>query len=141
LWAKHFGAETIMHRDDAGRLRENIEHLIGGNEAQPLDQDIWIIPTPGHTRGHLVLLYRNHFLFTGDHLWWSPNYKSLHASRAVCWYSWKDQVDSVKRLQEYTFEWVLPGHGWRVNAPAQTMQQYLLECIRRIDNGPVRATL
>ena len=132
LWADHFGASRIMHHDDAGRLRGKIEHLITGNDAVPFSEDLLILPTPGHTKGHMVLLYRNHFLFTGDHLWWSPNYNSLHASRGVCWYSWPDQVQSVKRLQNYNFEWVLPGHGRRLNAPAEKMQAYLAECIHRL---------
>jgi glyoxylase-like metal-dependent hydrolase (beta-lactamase superfamily II)/ferredoxin len=135
LWANHFGAGRIMHQDDAGRLRGKIEHLITGNHAVPFREDLLIVPTPGHTKGHLVLLYRNRFLFTGDHLWWSPNYNSLHASRGVCWYSWPDQVQSVKRLQNYNFEWVLPGHGRRANAPPEKMQEYLVECIRRISHN------
>ncbi len=132
LWARHFGAKRIMHLDDAGRLRGSIEHSIDGLEPFALEDDLLIIPTPGHTKGHIVLLYRNRFLFTGDHIWWSPNYRSLHASRGVCWYSWSEQVESVKRLQNYSFDWVLPGHGWRVHAPADQMQGYLSECIRRI---------
>ena len=135
LWAKHFNARTIMHRDDAGRLSGAIDELVTGNDPVALNEDLLIIPTPGHTKGHMVLLYRNHFLFTGDHLWWSPNYNSLHASRGVCWYSWTEQVESVKRLQNFSFEWVLPGHGWRVNAPAARMQEYLAECVRRIDRN------
>jgi glyoxylase-like metal-dependent hydrolase (beta-lactamase superfamily II)/ferredoxin len=132
MWANHFGASRIMHHDDAGRLRGKVEHLITGNAAVPFREDLLIIPTPGHTKGHMVLLYQNRFLFTGDHLWWSPNYNSLHASRGVCWYSWPDQVRSVKRLQDYKFEWVLPGHGHRLHAPQEKMHAYLAECIHRI---------
>ena len=135
LWAKHFHSKTIMHRDDAGRLSGAIDELVTGNDPVALSEDLQIIPTPGHTRGHMVLLYRNRFLFTGDHLWWSPNFNSLHASRGVCWYSWAEQIASVKKLQNFSFEWVLPGHGRRVNAPAAIMQEYLAECVRRIDRN------
>jgi glyoxylase-like metal-dependent hydrolase (beta-lactamase superfamily II)/ferredoxin len=131
-WAKHFHAETIMHRDDSGRLAGRIDHLITGEVPVNFADDLLIIPTPGHTAGHMVLLYQNHFLFTGDHLWWSPNFQSLHASRGVCWYSWSKQVESVKKLQNFSFEWVLPGHGRRVHASAEKMQEYLTECVRRI---------
>ena len=130
-WAKHFDAKRVMHLDDAGRLRNQMEQLVEGMEAVELDNDLLMIPTPGHTRGHMVLLYRNRFLFTGDHVWWSPNYRSLHASRGVCWYSWPDQVHSLKRLQQYSFEWVLPGHGRRFHATAKQMQQELAKCIQR----------
>jgi glyoxylase-like metal-dependent hydrolase (beta-lactamase superfamily II)/ferredoxin len=135
LWAKHFHANTIMHRDDAGRLAGRIDELVTGENPVHLEDDLLIIPTPGHTAGHMVLLYRKHFLFTGDHLWWSPNFRSLHASRGVCWYSWSKQIESVKKLQNFSFEWVLPGHGWRVNASSEKMQEYLAECVRRIDRN------
>jgi glyoxylase-like metal-dependent hydrolase (beta-lactamase superfamily II)/ferredoxin len=134
LWAKHFEAKRIMHADDAGRLKPVIEKLINGQETIALDEDLLIIPTPGHTRGHMVLLYRNRFLFTGDHLWWSPAYQSLNASRGVCWYSWPHQVESIKRLQNYNFEWVLPGHGWRAHGSPVDMQNYLAEFIGRINS-------
>jgi glyoxylase-like metal-dependent hydrolase (beta-lactamase superfamily II) len=87
-----------------------------------LAPDFVAIPTPGHTRGHCALLYRNHFLFSGDHIWWSRNRGRLNASRDVCWYSWPQQVDSVKRLREYSFEWVLPGHGERAYFPRDEMR-------------------
>ncbi len=132
-WAGHFRSTRIMHQNDAGRLRSRIELLINGSEDVPLENDLLIIPTPGHTQGHMVLLYRGKFLFSGDHLWWSNHYRSLYASRSVCWYSWPDQVASVKRLLNYRFEWVLPGHGLRAHAPADQMQQYLTACIRRIE--------
>jgi glyoxylase-like metal-dependent hydrolase (beta-lactamase superfamily II) len=80
----------------------------------------------------MVLLYRNRFLFTGDHLWWSDAYQSLHASRSVSWYSWPQQIESVALLLNYDFEWVLPGHGRRVHANACQMKAYLQECLNRI---------
>jgi glyoxylase-like metal-dependent hydrolase (beta-lactamase superfamily II)/ferredoxin len=119
-WVARFHAERIMHADDAGRLRSRIEHLIQGTEAVSFDQEFTLIPTPGHTRGHMVLLYKQ-FLFTGDHLWWSDNYHSLHASPGVCWYSWSEQTRSMERLLDYRFEWVLPGHGRRAHADSHEM--------------------
>jgi glyoxylase-like metal-dependent hydrolase (beta-lactamase superfamily II)/ferredoxin len=131
-WADHFGAERIMHVEDAGRLRGKIEHLIAGEKDVQFMDSMRIVPTPGHTRGHITLLYEEKFLFTGDHLWWSPQYGSLHASRGVCWYSWPKQIESVKRLTNYNFEWVLPGHGMRIHAPREQMQEFLSECLQRI---------
>jgi glyoxylase-like metal-dependent hydrolase (beta-lactamase superfamily II)/ferredoxin len=129
-WAAHFGAERILHRDDH-RLSGMgpIEHLLDGREPIRLDDDLLVIPTPGHTRGHAVLLYGERFLFSGDHLWWSPNHKRLHASRQVCWHSWEEQTRSMERLLGLPFEWVLPGHGWRLHAPAAEMQAQLQACI------------
>jgi len=131
-WAAHFHAKRLMHQEDAGRLRSKIDHFIGGEADVVFDDAFRIIPTPGHTRGHLNFLYRNKFLFTGDHLWWSPHYRSLNASRSVCWYSWPEQVQSVKKLRDYSFEWILPGHGRRINATKSQMSEYLNECIDRI---------
>jgi glyoxylase-like metal-dependent hydrolase (beta-lactamase superfamily II) len=56
---------------------------------------------------------REGFLFTGDHLDWDRDEQRLAASEDYCWYSWQQQADSMKRLAEYHFEWVLPGHGRR----------------------------
>ena len=39
---------------------------------------------------------------------------SLSASEDYCWYSWPQQAESMERLADYRFEWVLPGHGQRV---------------------------
>jgi glyoxylase-like metal-dependent hydrolase (beta-lactamase superfamily II)/ferredoxin len=130
-WAGHFAAERVMHRDDVGRLA-GIERKLIGNEQVQLDSDLIAIPTPGHTRGHIVLLYKDSYLFTGDHLWWSDAYSSLYASQSVNWYSWEEQTRSVERLLDYRFEWVLPGHGRRAHADAATMQEYLKQCISRM---------
>ncbi len=124
-WANHFGAERIMHHDDLGRAHAGMERVLHGREAIPIQDDLLAIPTPGHTRGHVVLLYRRRFLFTGDHLQWSEARQCLYASRSVCWYSWAEQVRSVERLLDYRFEWILPGHGRRKHASAFEMQEYL----------------
>ncbi len=58
-----------------------------------------------------MLLYREKFLFTGDHLAWSRRRGALVAFRDACWYSWKEQIRSMERLLDFPFEWVLPGHG------------------------------
>jgi glyoxylase-like metal-dependent hydrolase (beta-lactamase superfamily II)/ferredoxin len=129
-WASHFKAERILHSNDIGRSTVKIERVITGRETFQLEDDLWIIPTPGHTRGHMALLYRHRYLFTGDHLWWSPNCNSLYASPRVCWYDWEEQTRSMERLLDYDFEWILPGHGRRYQAvnPIQ-MREKLKDCI------------
>src|SRR5207245_1457661 len=74
--AEKFNCQRIMHADD-GAQRLGIEQVIRGAEPVQIDSDLIAIPVPGHTRGHMVLLYRNKFLFTGDHLAWSPQPSSL----------------------------------------------------------------
>lgn len=131
-WAAHFHAERVMHRHDVTRATSNIERPLTGNAAIPLADDLLVIPTPGHTRGHAVLLYRNHYLFSGDHVWWSPGVQSLNASANVCWYSWAEQTRSMERLLDYHFEWVLPGHGRRAHLGEAEMRAALRECIGRM---------
>ncbi len=131
-WAGHFKAGRVMHRDDVTRSTAGIERVLTGSEAVKLDEDLLAIPTPGHTRGHTVLLYRNRYLFSGDHLWWSEAYDSLNASRSVCWYSWTEQTRSMERLLGHDFEWVLPGHGRRIHLDAPHMEEQLRQCVSRM---------
>ncbi len=103
-----FGCERIMHSADrfAG-----MDRYIDGNEPVSLAPDLLFIPTPGHTAGSACLLYRDTFLFTGDHLWWNPERGMLSASRRVNWHSWSQQLHSLEKLLAFDFRWVLPGHG------------------------------
>jgi glyoxylase-like metal-dependent hydrolase (beta-lactamase superfamily II)/ferredoxin len=128
LFRERFNCERVMHADD-GASRLGVEHVIRGEEARQLDDDLLVIPTPGHTRGHVVFLYRNKFLFTGDHLAWSPLKQTLTAFRSVAWYSWPEQTRSMEKLLSYEFQWVLPGHGDIHNDDASTMHDHLARCI------------
>lgn len=127
-FAERFGCQRVMHEDD-GATRRGIEQVIRGDDPVQLDRDLVAIPVPGHTRGHVVLLYRNKFLFTGDHLAWSPNRSTLIAFRNACWYSWTEQIRSMQKLRDYEFEWVLPGHGRVHHDSSENMQDYLERCI------------
>src|SRR6267142_1249960 len=124
----HFGCRRIIHKADARGIET--EQLLEGQETVPLDQDLVAIPVPGHTRGHVVLLYRDKYLFTGDHLAWSDGRRGLVAFRSVAWYSWREQTQSMKRLLDYRFEWVLPGHGRRTYQPSDVMHRKLIECVQ-----------
>src|SRR6266704_676790 len=123
----HFGCRRIVHRADSQGI--NAEELIDGQALLVLDKDLLVVPVPGHTRGHIVLLYRDKYLFTGDHLAWSDSRRGLIAFRDVAWYSWPEQTKSMKRLLDFRFEWVLPGHGRRAKQPQDVMHQKLIECI------------
>jgi glyoxylase-like metal-dependent hydrolase (beta-lactamase superfamily II) len=123
-YAQRFGATRIIHRLDLA-AQPDAERVIDGFEAQELAPRFLAIPTPGHTAGHCALLHDGRFLFSGDHLWWSRARGRLNASRDVCWYSWRQQVASVKLLAGYEFEWVLPGHGERVHFPREQMKAEL----------------
>ena len=126
---ERFGCQRVLHRDDVRSGTASVELQPAGRDPVQLDDDLLMIPTPGHTKGHAVFLYRDTFLFTGDHLAWSPDRGHLYAFRSACWYSWTEQIKSMERLLDYRFEWVLPGHGRPVNLPAGAMHASLERCI------------
>jgi glyoxylase-like metal-dependent hydrolase (beta-lactamase superfamily II)/ferredoxin len=127
---EHFGCDRILHEEDAGFA---VERPIRGLDPVRLDDELLILPTPGHTAGHQVLLHRDRFLFTGDHLWWDPESRRLAASRRYCWHSWSAQRRSMARLLDLSFEWVLPGHGARHHAAPAVMHRELEDLVRRMD--------
>ncbi|HEX9425352.1 MAG TPA: MBL fold metallo-hydrolase [Pyrinomonadaceae bacterium] len=135
LFSNKFGCERVMHADD-GALRIGAERIIEGENAVQLNDDLLIIPTPGHTRGHMVFLYKDRFLFTGDHLAWSPTRETLTAFPSVAWYSWAKQTESMAKLAKYEFEWVLPGHGSLHHDTKQNMRYHLQSCITWMRTRP-----
>ena len=123
----------MLHEADRTSSTREIERPLSGREAVALAPDLLAIPTPGHTRGHSVLLYREKFLFTGDHLAWSRRRDALGAFRDACWYSWTEQIRSMESLLDIPFEWVLPGHGGtrHFDSPAEARRE--LEKLRGLD--------
>jgi glyoxylase-like metal-dependent hydrolase (beta-lactamase superfamily II)/ferredoxin len=126
---ERFGCDRVLHRDDVGRGTADVELQPTGFDAVNITPELLMIPTPGHTRGHAVFLYRDTFLFTGDHLAWSETRGHLYAFRSACWYSWSEQIRSMERLLDHRFEWVLPGHGRPIHLGADAMHESLARCI------------
>lgn len=125
----HFGCDRILHQADLTAETAAVEIQLTGSEDYDLAPDLKIIPVPGHTAGHTVLLYDQRVLFSGDHLALSPYLLHLYAFRRHCWYSWTEQMASVERLKAYPFDWVLPGHGRSFHGDRSTMPQQLDKCI------------
>jgi len=136
---RRFGCRRVMHAADVTRLTRGIETKLEGNEPAVLAPGLVAIPTPGHTRGHAVLLCDQKWLFSGDHLAWSPRLGHLYAFYDACWYSWSEQIASMERLREHRFERVLPGHGWRygpVSPGAMRAEiSWCLDWMKRRDHG------
>jgi glyoxylase-like metal-dependent hydrolase (beta-lactamase superfamily II)/ferredoxin len=126
---ERFGAERVLHRDDVHSRTSAIEMQPSGLDPIEIEDGLLMIPTPGHTKGHAVFLYRDKFLFTGDHLAWNTTRKTLYAFRSACWYSWSEQIESMRRLLAYRFEWVLPGHGRPMRLSSDEMHEHLKACI------------
>jgi len=133
-----FGCDRILHTDDITHSTQTVEIQPTGTEPISLDSDLTIIPQPGHSQGHTVLLYQDTYLFTGDHLAWSARLNQLYAFRNFCWDSWPRQSESMKKLAHYThhyqFEWVLPGHGRRFHSSSQDMNQHMHQCIQWMES-------
>jgi len=134
-YAAHFGAKRIIHRADieAAPDAEWIIEGAGSLQVMPLFQ---IIPVPGHTAGSMALLYKNRFLFTGDHLWWDSAQKRLSAPSQLVWRK-HVLVDSIQKLLDYPFEWVLAGHGDRTRLPVDEMRAQLQALVERRQLGKV----
>ena len=127
---KHFNCDRILHEDEITENTSNVEIKLKGDDEIELDKDLVIITVPGHTKGHTVLLYKEEFLFTGDHLAWSNYLQQLIAFKEHCWYSWDELKRTMSKLTNYKFQWVLPGHGRRYHASFETMQQELNRCLQ-----------
>lgn len=128
-YAEHFGAERIIHRLELAS-QPDAERVIDGFEPIVLAEDFLAIPTPGHTAGHCAILFQDRYLFTGDHLYFDRHAQRLGAFEDHCWHSWPQQVNSLRRLLDYRFQWVLPGHGQRVQLPEAEMQRQLKELVQ-----------
>jgi len=130
---ERFGCERILHARDVTSGTRDVERKLEGDEPWRLAEDLLAVPVPGHTAGSAGLLYRQRFLFTGDHLMGTEDGSGLVAGRDVCWYSWPEQIRSMERLLELRFEWVLPGHGGRFRAAsASAMRTELEELVARM---------
>jgi glyoxylase-like metal-dependent hydrolase (beta-lactamase superfamily II)/ferredoxin len=127
-YAAHFGSRRIIHRDELS-AQPGAEVVLDGAGPWELAPGFLAIATPGHTKGHCVLLFDDRFLFTGDHLDWDRDGKRLSASQEHCWYSWSRQAESMARLAEYRFEWILPGHGQKVRLTSDAMRREMLRLV------------
>ncbi|TMH94981.1 MAG: MBL fold metallo-hydrolase [Betaproteobacteria bacterium] len=130
-YAEAFGARVWIHQDDARAAPYAKNRIEGMNETKIRDA-LLAIPVPGHTKGSVVYLLEDTYLFTGDSLAWNEERSQLIAFRDACWYSWRALTDSLSRLEAYHFEWVLPGHGSSAHLPAQEMSRELHALVQRM---------
>jgi glyoxylase-like metal-dependent hydrolase (beta-lactamase superfamily II) len=131
-YADRFGAEVWIHEDDRPAA-PFASRIIRGKEPVEVQPGLTAIPVPGHTRGSVVYLLDDRYLFTGDSLAWDRGRHDLMAFRRQCWYSWAAQADSLERLAgSQRFEWVLAGHGDRHRADAAEMHARLVGLVRRM---------
>lgn len=136
-YAEKYGAKRIIHRADL-EAQPDAEIVIDGTEPVQVDDDFLIVPMPGHTEGHCMMLYKNKYLFSGDSL--TSNY--YRADGLECWgplwtwYSFDVQTESLEKLRNYDFEWVLPGHGRRWHVDKAQMRKQLENAITWAQHEP-----
>ncbi|KAF8073027.1 morn3 [Scenedesmus sp. PABB004] len=115
-WAAHFGAERILHTREVNADTASVEHKLAGEGPWRLPDggdDVELIFTPGHTEGHVCLHFApDRALLSGDHL--SAGYapgEALFVFTEFNWYSVPQQLESVRKLLQWDWLHVLPGHG------------------------------
>ena len=129
-WAERFGARVWIHADDRVAAPHATDVLTVEQAIQP---GFVAIPTPGHTKGSVVFLLDDRWLFTGDSLAWSHERRDLTAFRGACWWSWPAQTASLAALADrHRFSVVLPGHGARVIGDADDLHQRLVHLVERM---------
>ena len=132
-YAKRFGATRIIHREDAAAMPD-AEWIVDGTEMVQLNPEFRMIPVPGHTPGSSALLYKDQFLFSGDHLWWEPRTQQLGSPRQLVW-SHDQLMRSIEKLLAYQFEWVLAGHGDRIRLHSEDLRVKLRDLLDRRRSG------
>ena len=130
-YAAEFGSRVWVHPAD-GAAAPFATDRFTHEPNTAFDDALRVLPMPGHTRGSVMFLLHNRFLFTGDSLFWSRTFNTLHAHRAQCWFSWPTQRESLAQLTRERFEWVLPGHGSRKHLAHEAMQHALGDLLRRM---------
>jgi glyoxylase-like metal-dependent hydrolase (beta-lactamase superfamily II) len=130
-YAERFGARVWIHRAD-GDAAPYASDLVEGESALTITRGVVAIPVPGHTRGSVVYLLDDEVLFAGDSLAWSMKEQDLVAFRDACWHSWTALASSLRKLADYRFEWLLPGHGWPIHLAADEMAARLRALVERM---------
>ncbi len=127
---REFNCERYIHEKDYRKSLGSPFELFEGYEALDFTEDLKVIPVPGHTKGHVVYLYRDKFLFSGDHLAWSRRLEHLYAFRSANWYNWEKTIESMEKLLQFEFQYILPGHGRRAQYSNEQMKFEMEKCIQ-----------
>lgn len=132
-YAAHFSAKRIIHTYER-QSQPDAEIVLDGEGDHEIEQAL-IIFTPGHTRGHMVLLWNRRYLFTGDHLAWQPTVGGLGSFKRYCW-RWSEQIRSVEKLAKYNqTEWIFPGHGKRKQIPTGAFSRMVAAAVDGMKSG------
>lgn len=99
------------HHDYQPEMWEEPDSWLDEGRLRLAERDIEVIPTPGHTRGHVVFLDRaNDLMFTGDHVLphITPSIGFELAERGLPLGDYLRSLAAMQRLADAT---MLPAHG------------------------------
>ncbi|XP_066333019.1 uncharacterized protein [Miscanthus floridulus] len=114
-WAERLKCERIIHSEDMAEATADVEWKLEGNGPWNIGTDFELIYTPGHTPGSVCLYYKSlKVLFTGDHVAKSEESDDLILFLMYNRQPVSLQLESIRKLLEVEFEWLLPGHGYRI---------------------------
>ena len=132
-YAAEFGARVWIHGDDASAAPFATDLIHGVSPVSPAD-GVVAFPVPGHTRGSVLYVVDDEWLFSGDTLAWFHREGDLGAFRGATWYSWEALKESLARFvaSPYRFSWIFPGHGKWHGASASEMHERLTALVERM---------
>ncbi|MCZ2813246.1 MBL fold metallo-hydrolase [Modestobacter sp. VKM Ac-2979] len=97
-----------VHRDDRSELATSLDVTGTFDGPGMIDDDLEVIPTPGHTAGTTSYLWDNgthRFLFTGDFIWIEDGeWKAVVLSSGLR----RDYLDSLALVRELDFDVLVP---------------------------------
>ncbi|GLJ32179.1 hypothetical protein SUGI_0647840 [Cryptomeria japonica] len=133
-WAKRLRCDRIMHIYEVGMSTADIELMLEGQGPWSIFSDFDIIFTPGHSKGSVSLFYKPlKALFTGDLLIVSTDSK-LDVLEECNSLAAKQQLDCIRHLLDLDFQWILPGHGRRIEFKDSKQKNYALEKLLAREN-------
>ncbi|KAI4357033.1 hypothetical protein L6164_001008 [Bauhinia variegata] len=128
-WSERLNCDRILHSADVEVSSAGVEMKLEGIGPWSLGEDVQLIHTPGHTEGSVCLFYKPlKVLFTGDHVAMTESGKlSIFERYNMC--SVSMQLDSIKKLLDLDFKWIIPGHGRRIEFKDDHEKRATLEAV------------
>ena len=123
LWASEEDIPYIMGKKERPGIKRYFSYIFRAKEPENICayskekaiRDVEIIPTPGHTPGHVCILYKG-ILFAGDLV---DSRKGI--LRPYPNMNWNEALlmESIKNISHLQFKWVCPAHGIPVERGSQ----------------------
>lgn len=116
VWASRIDIPYILGQKPRHGIKRFLSLLIRCEIPDPIREfppenelaGVKIIPTPGHTPGHVCLLFKD-VLFAGDLVFGRK--AALGLSPAIMTWDTAQEKESAKKVAAYPFVWVCPAHG------------------------------